>query len=634
MSTLPTAARFRPDEVEQSIPDRFEQQVRAYGDRIAVQLGSRALTYAELNTAANRLAHAILARRGKIEEPVAFILGDRIGQIVAILGSLKAGKIYVPVDPTLADAWISHMLEESQASLVLTDAGRRATAERFAKDRSAVLDVDALDAGLPSDDPALSLSPDRLAYILYTSGSTGQPKGVVQPHRNVLHNVMKYTNGIHIGHQDRLSLLYSLSFGASVSDTYGALLNGATLLPFALRERGVGELAPWLIRERVTIYHSVPTVFRYFTAALRGDEVFDDLRLIKLGGEPVLRKDVELYRRHLAPHCILHVGFGASEMAIIRQYTVDPLKAVEGSRVPVGHAVADTDIVLLDDAGRELPENAVGEIAIRSRYLSPGYWRRPDLTRAVYSEGAGGERTYRTGDLGRMLPGGCLEHLGRKDAQVKIRGQRIEVEAVESALADIAAIKDAIVLAREDRPDDQRLVAYVVPRQAPLPTVTELRRRLSEDLPPYMVPSAFVVLEAFPQTPNGKIDRQALPAPPPTRPALASPFVAPRTPIESRLAAIWVDVLGVSEVGVEDDFFDLGGHSLLATRVAARVRDAFGIEVAVDALFETPTLSGLALVLVDRLAEGGEVERIRAALADLQHLSEAEARRLLENKVE
>ena len=596
---------FARAEIEQSIPARFEQQVARYPDRLAVKTRTHRLSYAQLNRAANHMARAVLARRGAGEEPIALLLDNDAPMIAAMLGVLKVGKFYVPLDPSLPRARLSYMLEDSGAALVLTDGRFVSLARELARPTRQLLEVDKLEAGLPDEDVRLPISPDAFAWILYTSGSTGQPKGVIQNHRNVLHFVMNYTNQFHLCPDDRLTLLYSLSVMAAAYAMFSALLTGASLHPLNIRQEGVGRLASWLIRERITYYSSVPTVFRHFAAGLTGEEMFPHLRLLRLEGEQVLSRDLELYKRHFSDDCEFVNRLGSTETGTIRWYVADKNTQVDGHAVPVGYPVEGKEVLLLDEAGEEVGPDAVGEIAVRSRYLSPGYWRRPDLTAATFAPDprGGDERIYRTGDLGRMLPDGCLVHVGRKDAQVKIRGHRIEVGEIELAVRDIAGIEDAVVAARDDGSGELRLVAYVVPSAKPRPTVSELRDHLRARLPEYMLPSTFVALDALPVAPNGKVDRRALPAPDGARPELATPFIAPRTSAEELLAGLWAEILGLERVGVHDDFLALGGDSLLATRLASRIRDTLQLDLSLPLLLKAPTVAEQATaILVDALA--------------------------------
>src|SRR5712692_1074509 len=457
---------------------RFEQQVRRYPDRLAVKTRYHELTYEALNAAANRVARTILALRGEGEEPVALLFEQGAPAIASILGVLKAGKIYVPLDPSAPRARTLYMLQDSQPGLIITSRRHLPLADQMAKNLCPLLNIDELDSSLSIEDPGLSLSPETLASIIYTSGSTGRPKGVVQNHRNVLHFIMNYTNDIHICSDDRLTLLFSCSVVGAVRDMLSALLNGAALFPRDLKEAGLTSLATWLIREGITIYHSVATVFRHFIGTLSGEEDFPMLRLVYLGGEPVHKRDVELYTRHFSQDCLFLNGLSTTETGTTRMYFVDKETPIHGPLVPVGYAVEDTEVLLFDDTGKQAGFNDIGEIVIKSRYCALGYWRKPDLTRAAFlPDVAGGdERIYRTGDLGCMLPDDCLVHLGRKDFQVKVRGHRIEVAEIEMALLDHAAIEEAVVLSHEDGQGDTRLVAYLVPARHPVPAVAEMRR--------------------------------------------------------------------------------------------------------------------------------------------------------------
>jgi len=586
---------FNKEEINQSIPARFEQQVSKYPDRVAVKTARLQFTYLELNQFANRIARAILARSGRSAEPVGLLIQQGAPLIGAILGVLKAGKFYVPLDSSFPEIRLATMVEHSQPSLILTDNTNLLAAEKLSNGTRPVLTLDQIGACFSSDDLALAVSPEAIAYILYTSGSTGKPKGVFQCHRNVLHGIMKYTNGSHLCADDRLTLLMSASFGASVSDIFGALLNGAGLFPFNLKEEGMLHLKDWLIDEEITVYHSVPTVFRHFVATLNGTERFPKLRLVKLGGESVHRKDFEEFKRYFPPGCLFQVGFGATEINSICQYFCDHWSTFEGATAPVGYAMDHTEILLLDGNGQQVKPGDTGEIAIRSRYLALGYWRQPELTKKAFrSDHKDEARTYCTGDLGRLLPDGCLVHLGRKDFQLKIRGHRVDAAEVEMALRENASVKETVVVERRARNGEPQLVAYIVPRGGPVPSISGLRASLRQSLPDYMIPSAFVVLDALPLTDNGKVDRNELPPPAQERPNLGTEFIAPRDTVEFELARIWSGILGIESIGALDNFFSLGGDSLSSVQLISQVTCSFQVELAMQTLIESPTIAGLA----------------------------------------
>jgi amino acid adenylation domain-containing protein len=626
-----TFIEFKKEEIEQSIPDRFERIVAEYPDRIAIKTTTHALTYDELNKRANRVARAILAKRGEAKEPIALLVEDHSPMLTAILGVLKAGKIYVPMDPSYPRPRIALMLEDSQARLIVGDNHSIALVNELTGPGGYGLNIDELTRTTVSDDNlGLSIAPETIAYIMHTSGSTGQPKGVIQSHRNVLQKVMTHTNDFHISADDRLSLLYSCSFNASVRNIFGALLNGAALFPFNIKKEGMTGLGNWMNKEKVTIYFSVPTLFRHFVETLNETEEILSIRLIYLGGESVTIKDVELFKKNFSADCILINSMASNETGTVRQYFMDKETEIEGSVVPVGYEVRDKEVLLLDDEGEKVGFNQIGEIAIRSRYLALGYWRRPDLTQAKFQldPNSRDESIYLTGDIGLMLPDGCLYHMGRKDFQAKTRGYRVEISEIETALINLETIKEAIVLAQEDPAGNKRLVAYIV-SIGKAPGVTALRRALAEKLPEYMVPSAFVVLDAMPLTPSGKIDRQALPDPGNARPHLDTPFVSPATPVEKQVAQVWAQVLGLDQVGVHDNFFELGGHSLAATRVVARVIEHFQLELPLSSLFQAPTVAEMALVILESRANKLDESNLDSILSDLEALSEEDARRVL-----
>jgi amino acid adenylation domain-containing protein len=596
--THPTGifVEFKQEEIGQSIPERFEQQVRTYPHRLAIEAAGQQLSYTALNETANRVAWAIITALKGRDKPIAILLGLGPQIIATMLGVLKAGHFYVTLDPSYPLARLSYMLEDSQAVLLITNAQHLPLAHELAPSGSHVLNIDHLPAYLSAENPCLSIDPDGLACLIYTSGSTGQPKGVMHTHRTVLHMTMVATNTLHTSAEDRLVLLYSPSFLATTRLIFLAGLNGAALFPFNVKAEGLTHFGSWLTQKGITFYCSFPTLFRHFVRTLRDEKAFPSVRLIWLSGEPVEPKDVALYRKHFSSDCLFIHGFGATETGPVLDYFVDMKMQLPDVNLPLGYVAEGAEVLLLDENGAEVGNNRMGEIAVKSRYLALGYWRQPELTQAVFRpDPSGGEaRIYLTGDLGRRLPDGCLEHLGRKDWQVKIRGHRIEVVEVERALLEMPAVAEAVVMSREFQERDTRLVAYFVPAKDSGVTVNEIRRFLQAKLPGYMVPSAFVQLHALPLTPSGKIDRRALPSPNQARPVLEEPFVAPHTPIEQQVAASWSDLLGLERVGIHDNFFELGGHSLLATQLVSRLCEAMNVEISLRSFFETPTVAGLA----------------------------------------
>ena len=605
--------KFDKKDVELSVPERFQKQVDMHPEQIAVKTGEHVFTYNALNQFANRIARAILIkrvqlrctegehlRRSKAErqaEPIAILFESGAPIIAAILGVLKAGKFYVPLDTSLPQTRISYILKDSQAGLLLTDSKNISFAKKLQISGLEILNIDEIDSSISCENLDLPLQPDNFAYIIYTSGSTGQPKGVIQNHRYVLHLTMNYTNSGHICANDKLALLYSPNFAGAVRDIFCSLLNGATLLPYDVKQEGLIGLSSWLNQQEITILFAVATMFRHFVNTLTQQEKFPKLRLIQVGSETVYKKDVELYKQHFSNDCIFVANLGGSEISPIRQYFVDRETEIIGSTVPAGYAVEDHEVLLIDDEGKPVEFNQIGEIVVRSRYLFCGYWQRPDLTEAVLLKDVQEENKllYKTGDLGCMLPDGCLLHLGRKDFQVKVRGYRIDVSEVEMVLINTNLIREAAVVASPDHLGEQHLRAYIVPI-APqhLLSLRELRSLLLESLPDYMVPSTFMILEALPLTPNGKVDRLSLPAFSQVQRVQLESLVLPRTSTEQILLDIWTQILGVEEIGIHDNFFELGGHSLLVNQLITQLFNVFSINIPLITVFELPTIAQLA----------------------------------------
>ncbi len=608
-----TFVEFSKNDTEQTIAQRFEKIVRQFPERTAVESTRHRLTYNQLNRTANKTAHAVLSTCGDGSGSVAVMMEHDTPVIGAILGALKAGKSYVPMDPSLPISRGKFILEDVQAETIITNSRQLSLAKSLVNPSSRLLNIDDIE-DFPDTNPPPRARPDDLCWVIYTSGSTGKPKGVMQTHRNVLHFMMNYTNGLHIGTEDRLSLLYSFSVNGGTHDIFAALFNGAAICPYDLKEDGFAGLGQWLNDKEITIYHSVPTVFRQFAGNLTGRELFPTIRIVRLGGEPVYRRDLNLFKKHFSNDCILVNRLGSSETGSLRMFFVDKSTEVRSNLVPVGYAVADNEVVLLDDSGAVVSGDE-GEIAVRTRYVSPGYWQRPDLTAASFflDPADANVRIYRTGDLGRMLPDGCLLHLGRKDFFVKIRGYRVELEEIEMTLLELAGVKECVVTALGNNSGDERLVAYVVPTAVPGPNVSEMRRFLKDRLPDYMIPTSFMLLDTLPLTDTHKIDRKALPKPTGLRPEIAVAYVAPRNSIEEVLAGIWAEVLEIDAVGMHDNFFDLGGHSLAATRIISRVVNRFSSDLSLQALFDTPTVAEMAQVVAlhpDKQPSSADLQKI------------------------
>jgi amino acid adenylation domain-containing protein len=580
---------FRAEDIDQSIPERFRAVVAHTPHAVAVRTRSLELSFSRLDGWSDAIAADLLDRLGTGPEPIPFLLSQGPLAIAATLGILKAGKFYVPIDPSWGGPRATDLLGELNARIALTDAEFEPHLHGKGV-KTIELSPEPLNAGRAVD---VSIHPGQPAYVYFTSGSTGRPKGVIDCHRNVLHNVMRYTHALRIGSGDRLSLLQSCGFSGAVSSMFAALLNGASSCPVDMRAETPARLAQWLNDLAVTIYHSVPSLFRRIVSA--GD-VFPHVRVVRLEGDRSDRLDLELFRRHFTPPAILAVGLGATETGLVCQYFFDHDCELPAGVVPIGRAVTDMAFEIQGDDGRPVSSGVAGQIVVRSRFLATGYWNNAAATAHAFESGSNGsERAYRTGDLGRIDGDGRLEYLGRLDGRARVRGQWIEPADLEAALCAIPGVREAAITVVNRSDGDARLVAYYVPEQGARPAAPDLRRQLVRRLPAHMVPSRFVELERLPLNANGKIDRAVLPTPGGARPNLG-PVVEPLSLVQLRICELWEELLDIAPIGITDDFFDLGGDSLSSVLMVDAVERLVGHSIAAAALL------GEGEVTVERIA--------------------------------
>jgi amino acid adenylation domain-containing protein len=589
-----TVANDNWGSVEQSLPDFFTQVAARHPARPAIGTGEWQPAYTDLNATANRLAHALIARGGAAGDRVALLMRHDAPLIAAMLAVLKTGGIVVVLNPTDPPARLKQIHGEAEPAAMVTDSTHHELAVQIVENNQRIVRFEECGAG-PAHDPEIKVAPDAVAFILFTSGSTGRPKGVMQTHRNVIHNVFRLSCGMRLQPEDRIALLASPSGGQGLGTTWCALLNGAALCPFPMVESGVNGLADWVKKNTITISVSSASIFRRFVRTLEDGESFPTVRLVRFGSEPATAEDFAAFRKYFTAGCVLLNTFSSSETGNVTQRCFSPNDRVAPGRLPVGQPVAGMAILLLDESGREVRNGDVGEIVVRSRYLSPGYWRNPSLTAGGFSKSGGldGVRAFHSGDLGRLTADGEFMFMGRKDARVKVHGWRIEVSEIEDMLVHQPEVEGAVVGTFEAPGNDIQLVAHVVLRAGRNCTPETLRHILRSALPGHMVPASFVFLEKFPLTPHGKIDRQALPPPAGARTPLRR-RARPRDIIESQLARIWQSVLGVSQIGWQDDFFDLGGTSIQSAEVLARIEELFGASLSPSTLVEHSTLERLA----------------------------------------
>jgi amino acid adenylation domain-containing protein len=583
-----------------------------------VVAGDRSLTYRELHERADRLAHFLQAKGVGPEVRVGICLGRSPEMLVGILGILKAGGAYVPMDPTYPADRLAFMIEEAGGPVLLTQ-------ERF-RDALAgygtplvCLDSDEVDSDegigpAPTAPLRSAVRPENLAYVIYTSGSTGRPKGVLVSHRNLVHSLTArltyYRNPV-----ERFLLLSSFAFDSSVAGIFGTLAQGGTLvLPEEDAQRDVPHLLALMDRHEISQLLSLPSLYGSLLDEAKEPRHLLALRDVIVAGEACPPALIGRHHQRL-PGTGLYNEYGPTEGTVWS--TVQELPP-GGEEALIGRPIANMQVFLLNAQLWPVMLETTGELYIGGAGLARGYHDRPDLTAERFipnpfiGSAAPGSRLYRTGDLARFRPDGALEFLGRGDQQVKIRGYRIELEEIEAVLGHHPALREVAVLAREDEPGDQRLVAYVVSEKGSALHISELRAFVAERLPEYMVPSIFVPLNEFPLTPNGKLDRRALPPPGTVRSDIQGVYIAPNTMVEEVTADVWADVLGIEKVGLRDNFFELGGHSLLATQLVSRLREVFQVDLTLIWLFEAPT--------VERLAARVEAARGRGAHAQAAEL--------------
>jgi amino acid adenylation domain-containing protein len=597
----------------------FEQQATLRPDAPALLFKDQALTFSEINSRANQLARHLLSYGLEPEARVGVMLPRTPDALVALLAIFKAGGCYLPLDPEYPPERLAFMLEDAAVSLLITEESLRV---HLPEQATPVITLAGAQLAQQSiENIENEVRPEQLAYIIYTSGSTGRPKGVSVEHRQLLHTLQSAQEVLKLTESDCLPSIASFSFDISLLELLCAPLAGGRCLLVSTHEVLEATGTARVLQE-ATVLHAVPGLMRRFVNVARETTTGRQLRLVLVGGEAVAP---ELLAEMLAvwSSADVRVLYGPTEATIIcASYDVSREEAIDHQMI--GRPLPNTMLRILDSTGKLVPIGVDGEICIGGAGLARGYLGRADLTAEKfvvdeYSTCAGA-RIYRTGDRGRYLPDGNIEFTGRMDEQVKVRGFRIELGEIESVLREHQSVKDAVVTALEDKGNEKRLGAYVVTAQDAPRNVSELRSHLKERLPEYMIPSAFVYLDALPLTSHGKIDRRALPAPDAERPALAEAFIGPQTTTEKSLASIWTKLLGINRVGSNDNYFELGGDSLLATQLVSQVRRVFEVELPLVDLFQHPTLAELAAAIEEIIIE------------QMEEISDEEAEQLLRNE--
>ncbi|MDV2998930.1 MAG: Linear gramicidin synthase subunit B [Chroococcopsis gigantea SAG 12.99] len=571
----------------------FEERVKKTPDAIAAVFEDKTLTYEELNHYANRLAAHLRSSGVTVGVLVGICVEPSLDMVIGLLGILKAGAAYVPLDPSYPVARLSYMLADAKVRLLLTQA-KLLPSLPVTEAKIFCLDGDwqTLPAFSTLD---TEVSAENLAYVIYTSGSTGEPKGVAVPHR-AIHRLVLHTNYIRLNESDRIAVVSNISFDAATFEIWGALLNGGQLVIIPKEVLlSPGDLAQVIAQKQISVMFITTALFNGFAQTI--PSAFQSLRYLLFGGERVDPQSVRAILGDGGPGELLHV-YGPTEGTTFSSYY--PVRCVpeEAITVPIGKPIANTEISLPDERLQPVPAGVAGEIYIGGDGLALGYLHRPGLTgeKFIYSPFSAGERLYKTGDIARYLPDGNIEYIARIDNQVKIRGFRIELGEIESALNQHPEIQQSVAVVKEYGNEDKQIIAYYLTRERAIVSNQELRSFLVSILPSYMLPSLLIKLDKLVLNPNGKIERKAL-----LRMDLSNPInsklLTPRNGKEEKLVKIWSEFLPVKEIGIEDNFFELGGHSLLAVKIVMKIEEIFGRKMPLRYLFQYPTIAQLATIL-------------------------------------
>ncbi|MEK8017264.1 MAG: amino acid adenylation domain-containing protein, partial [Candidatus Parabeggiatoa sp.] len=602
---------------KRGILELLDQTCQNYPENIAIQRNDKAVTYALLDTLANQLANYLMANQLPKGSIIAVMLDDRINIIIALIGILRAGCVFVPLDPEFPEGRLRHIVKELSPDGFITQPHRRIVAnmtdkktrllnlegnQSTNKAKQLIPIIEALNS-FSAEKPSVSIDNEAMCYIYHTSGSTGTPKGIAGRLKSISHFIRWEIETFNVSQGWRISQFTMPTFDAFLRDVFVALCAGGTICipPENNKLLDSQTLIDWIDKQQINLIHCVPALFKIMVSDALDSQKLKSLQYILMAGEVLPVYDVKTWMDTYERKIQLVNLYGASETTMVKFYHGVQKSDVERGFIPIGQPMKGAKAIILDDNQELCPQGIIGELYIRTPFLTLGYYNKPELTQAVFVPNPFSQNPddliYKTGDLARVLSDGHFQFIGRKDNQVKIRGIRVELGEIEKVLIHHRLVKNAVVLFREDNSGNQRLVAYIVPALEQAPKTNELQRFLKEKLPEYMVPSIFITLEAIPLTSHGKIDRQALPKPAKIRQQPEKNLVAPKNALELQLTQIWEKVLGISPIGIQDNFFDLGGHSLLAITLLSQIEKHFNKRLPLITLFQLPTIAQQASLL-------------------------------------
>ncbi|MBW4454440.1 MAG: amino acid adenylation domain-containing protein [Nostoc indistinguendum CM1-VF10] len=621
-----------PELPYQCIHHCFESQCQQTPNNIAVVFEEQKLTYQELNIHANQLAHYLQKLGIGSENLVGICVERSLLMVIGVLGILKAGAAYVPIDPNYPAERQEYILADTQMPLLLTQASLAANLKAD-NIKTICLDTDwgAINQQ-PQANPVSKTNAHNLAYVIYTSGSTGKPKGTLIEHYGLVNYLNWCTQAYKVEQGSGTLVHSSLGFDLTITSLFSPLLIGS-LVELLPEDQGIETLAQTIkARTNLSLVKITPAHLELLSQQLSPQEAAGKTNAFIIGGENLTTQHINFWQR-FAPNTVLINEYGPTETVVgCCIYQVPQTHNYSGS-IPIGYPIANTQLYVLDQYLQPVPKGVVGELYIGGAGLGRGYLNQPELTAQKFIPHPFSDepeaRLYKTGDQVRFCVDGALEFLGRLDDQVKLRGFRIELGEIESLLCLHPTVKDAVVMVREDVAGDQRLVVYLVIQPDSSLSVDDLRSSLQEKLPDYMIPSAFVPLQTFPLTANGKVDRKALPAPDKINADIEKSFVAPRNSLEEQIADIWSQVLRLEKVGIHNNFFTLGGHSLLVTQLISRMRDALNVELLIQDVFANPTVAELSVIVTQKLTEQVDDESLARSLAELEDLSDEDIQLIL-----
>ena len=583
------------DSVEQSIADRFEFIAERFNNKEAIRDENGIITYGELSKNSNVLANEII-RLNAEQKQIAFFLPNGINQFISIFGILKSGSAYVPLDTTWPSHRIEFAIKDSLAAAVITDNKNYPHVKALCNNVN-IINIDEINFSKNMYTPALRPGPDSIAHILYTSGSTGEPKGVYTSHRNQVHFVKRFSEFIQITPEDRFAYYFSIGFSAHAMPSLGALLNGGTLVMYDLKKEGFPGLADFFNSNGITICLMIPSVIRHFRATMEKGFKFAKLRILLAGGETLYFNDIKQLWPFLKHKTEIINIYASTELYLARAYRIQRDSILKQNIIPIGYPIDGIDIEIVNEDGKEGDINKVGEMVIRSDYAALGYWNNPTLTNRDFLND-GGQITFRSRDLAYKEADGSIVHVGRKDAMVKIRGQRVDLGEIENTLLSNEDIQEVAVVLKEDQQGNKVLVAYYVFSPGKSVKLDEIKNSLIRRLPEYMIPPYIINIDSLPKTESGKTNYRSLPDPHWESIIDNRQIKHASNHVEEQLISIFERHLGIYPIGVSDNIL-LAGHDSLKLFVAFdAVEKDFNITFDIDSFIKTPTIEAFALIIM------------------------------------